>query len=238
VQKLSDQLVQPSAERLLRSIAEELKAPLLRIARQAELARIDQKSLDLGSIEASADGALKLLDSYLISTQLCNGQTALDLEPVSVSATMYDVAQYLNKLAKIHSCSIDLQVSSGSGLIMAHPLGLRAAFMGLGYSFINAMDQQSDKQKIIFVAKKSPEGVRAGIYSSQIKLGSEVYKKAKKLYGSARQPLPEFSYLNGAGLYVADMLFEAMSSSLKVMHYRKSSGLAGVFLPSQQMSIL
>lgn len=224
--------------RLIRSIAEELKIPLLRIAREAELQKGEAGNINLSNIEASADSALKLLDSYLISAQLCNGQQGLNLEPVSVSATMYDVAQYLSRLARMQDCTLELDIHRGTGLVMAHPLGLRAALTGLGYSFIHALDPAAKKQKVIFMAQKTTEGIKAGVYSSQVSLGTNIFQAGRKLYGTARQPIADVSYANGAGFFVADSLFDAMSSKLKVVKHHKASGLAGTLLPSQQLTLL
>lgn len=229
---------QNTQARLLASIAEELKIPLLRIAREAELQKDQPGVRNLEIIEASADAALKLLDSYLMSAQLCNGQQALSLEPVSVSATMYDVAQYLSRLAKLQDCSIELDIHRGTGLVMAHPLGLRAALMGLGYSFIHALDPSIKKQRVVFMAQKTKNGIKAGVYSSEINLGSSIFQSGKQLYGVARQPIADTSHVNGAGFFVADSLFDAMASKLKVVQHHKSSGLAGLLVPSAQLTLL
>ena len=80
------------AERLLQALAEQLKSPLLQIAYHAEAAQPDAFT----EIRTASDRALRLLDSYLLSIN----QQQLELEPVSVSSVLYDVAHALYPLAR------------------------------------------------------------------------------------------------------------------------------------------
>ena len=179
--------------RLLRTLAEELKLPLMQIARLAELARITGEQKQIEQAEVLADTTLKLLDSYVLSTQTMLGQQMLHLEPVSLSATLYDTAQYLHKLAKLYDCDIDLSVKGKFGLVMAHPGALQSAMMSLGYSFINAVSglEKKGKAEIILSAKRNQHGVATGIYTSNQEIGSTLMKQAKELYGVARQPMAQ-----------------------------------------------
>jgi hypothetical protein len=62
---------------LLRALAEQLKLPLLHIARQAELATLNEQEA-YSAIMRTADMALQLIDGYLLSTDV-NAQEALDI---------------------------------------------------------------------------------------------------------------------------------------------------------------
>ena len=229
-----------SQSRLLRTLAEELKLPLMQIARAAELARISGDVKEVAQAEVLADTALRLVDSYVLSTQTMLGQQALELEPVSLNAVLYDTAQYLHKLAKLYDCKIELVVSGKHGLVMAHPQALQSALTSLGYSFINVINSQEDGQKaqIILSASKNKQGVAAGIQTNNQEVGSRLLQQAKDLYGFARQPMSDLTHGSGAGILVANSLFDAMATQLRVVRNRTNSGLAATLLPSQQLALL
>ncbi len=222
--------------RLLRALAEELKLPLLQIARGSELARISNQPEQLKDIEVTADAALRLIDSYLFSTQVLVGQQSLSLEPVSVAASMYDTAQYLRNMSKLYDCDIDVSVSGKCGLAMAHPTGLQAALTSLAYSIINT--STGKKPRILLTAKKTTEGILAGVVATNSDITKDALSIARKLYGDARRPMAGFTHNNGAGIYVADALFAAMASELKVSSGRGKAGFIATLLPSQQLVLL
>ena len=58
------------SEQLLLSIAEQLKLPLLQIARRAELSLVEQTTDGLQEMQTSADMAIRLLDNYLFGARL------------------------------------------------------------------------------------------------------------------------------------------------------------------------
>ena len=77
------------SQELLLSIAEQIKLPLLQIARQAEIARLTSLP-NLDDIQTTADNALRLIDNYLLSVRLSCEQELLAMESVSVSSVLYD----------------------------------------------------------------------------------------------------------------------------------------------------
>lgn len=228
--------------RLLRTLADELKLPLLQIARAAELARMTGDVLHMEQTEVLADTVLKLLDSYVLSTQTLVGQQTLQLEPVSLRAMLYDTTQYLQRLAKLYNCDIDLRVSGKFGLVMAHPGALQAALLGLGYSFINAVSGERGtsrkRTRIVLTADRSKQGITTGIEIAKKDMSADAMQQAKALYGFARQPMREMTHASGAGVMVASSLFDAMASELRVKRSHNSSGLVATLLPSQQLALL
>ena len=223
--------------RLMRALAEELRLPLLQIARKSELARLNADVNQIKEISVTADAALMLVDSYLFSTQVLLGQQQLDLEPVSISAMMYDTAQYLKNMARLYDCDIDIDIRGKSGLIMAHPRGLQAAFTSLAYSFINA-NTDGSKQRIVLQAHKTRGGISAGVLTTNKDIPKDSLSIARKLFGSARSPMGNFTHNSGAGIYVADSLFSLMSTQLKVTKQKSSVGLTAILLPSHQLALL
>jgi len=223
--------------RLLRALAAELRTPLIQIARRSELASVSKQqnqASQLRDIETTADAALRLVDSYLFSTQVLLGQQRLPLEPVSVGATLYDTAQYLRRIAKLYQCDIDINISRHAGLAMANRQGLQAALTSLAYSMINSGGEQ---HRIVLVASKTNQGITAGVTTTNKQMSRSSLKVARQLFGMARRPLKE-SQTNGAGIYVADCLFEAMNAPMKVTRRQGSAGLAAVLLPSRQLALL
>lgn len=221
---------------LLRSLADELKLPLLQIARTAELAAADRPAKELRTIEVAAENALRLIDGYLLVTAL-ETQAQLDLAPVSVTATMYDVAQDLYQLSKLYDTDITIKVKGGVGQVMAHRAGLQAALTSLAYTFLTG-GIKGRQQTITLLAQHTKTGITAGVLSSNATLSADDLQSARQLYGKAGQPAGGITQNSGLGLYVADNLFSAMDSPLRVIKSGRKTGIAGTLLPSQQLALL
>ena len=217
------------------NFAHELRVPLLRIARLAELHQNDDK-LDYVSVETIADSALKLLDGFLLSARLKNQQIDLALEPVSISATMYDVAHYLDKLAKAQNCELRLRVQRKSGLVLAQANGVKAALLSLCYGFLHATDPLH-KSIITMDAHKQHNVVLAGLTSFDVRLDKSVMNRAKPIAGSAYQSIKDLP-TSGAGFFIAANLFDAMTVPLKIIQSSRQFGMMGVFQPSKQLRLL
>ncbi len=221
-------------ERLLVALAEQLKLPLLQIARGAEFANFGKPLKS--NIAYTADVALRLIDGYILS--LAPTQTELRLEPVSISAVLQDTAHRLSQLAGQYDCDLQISLAGKYGPVMTNRQNLEAAFTMLGYSFIEA--QQHDNKtrpQILLAAHKSAKGLVAGIFGTQSGLSSDMFRRAKALYGTARQPLPGASAASGAGIFIADSLMQSMSSPLKLARHHKLTGLAATLILSQQLRL-
>jgi len=229
-------------ERLLQLLAEQIKLPLMQIARQAELASVsDQPIKLLGVIEDTADSSLKLLDSYLLSLRLAGVKSSIQLEPVSVSAVLNETAQSLSNLAKQYDCKLELHLAGRYEPIMAHRAGLEAALTSLGYVFIEAqsvLPKHNDTPVIKLAAHRGKNGIVAGMFANLDGLSSDVYKRAHHLFGQAHQPLSHLTAGSGAGVFVADSLLQSMSARLRVAHHQKLSGLAATFATSSQLNLI
>lgn len=216
------------AERLFKALAEQLKTPLIQISHHAELGGSEAIS-DIG---ATASRALHLIDTYLLSTR----QQELPLEPVSISSVLYDVAQLLDPLARQHNSEVEIQVAGKYGPVMAHRESLEAGLVTLGQSLLEA--DNSTQPRLVLSLYKGQQGLITGVFGDHVELTPQVFRRALKLFGGARQPLPNSSALNGAGLYVANSLFDGMNVKLRVAHHRKLTGLAAGFLPSAQLQLV
>jgi K+-sensing histidine kinase KdpD len=226
--------------RLFRALIEDLRTPLLQIARQSELARLapdKAKNFDAAKqIETTADAALKMIDSYLFSARVLLGQQSLALEPVSVSATLQDTAQYMHDIAKLYDYRIEVVSSPRSGLVMANPNALQAALISLAYACIGGI--ASEHSRLILASQKTKQGITAGVMIGGKKISKAALHSARQTYGAVRQPLPKHSHTNSAGIYVADSLFAAMQSELKTKSLHGASGFVATLLPSYQLALL
>ena len=228
-------------ERLLQLLAEQMKLPLLQIARQAELAQMSRRPRQfLETIEDTADSSLKLLDSYLLSLRLARTHTSIQLEPVSVAAVLSETAEALAKLAKQYDCKLELHLSGRYEPIMAHRAGLEAALTSLGYVFIEAQSSlpEGEQAVIKLAAHRGKTGIVAGLFANMDGLSADMFRRARHLFGQAHQPLTHVTAGSGAGVFVADSLLSSMSARLRVAHHQKLSGLAATFPTSSQLNLI
>ncbi|HET8708699.1 MAG TPA: hypothetical protein VFL85_00285 [Candidatus Saccharimonadales bacterium] len=228
------------SQHLLLSVAEQLKLPLLQIARQAELARMTDRPADAERIQTTADMALHLLDSYVLSVQLATEEQALfETEPVTISSVLYDVGTQLQPIAKAYDVRLELNMAGKYGPVMAHRKGLQSALVSLGYALIEALPAADRPQlKLQLATHRCRYGVVAGLYCEAEEISTEALRLGRQLYGRARQPLTGLSSGSGAGVFVADALLHAMSSQLTVSRHNRLRGLGAVLQPNPQMQLV
>src|SRR5579871_3090716 len=106
------------SQQLLLSVVEQLKLPLLQIARRAEHGRLHRQT-DLLDIQSTADDALRLLDNYALGVRLSLEPQQLDIEPVSVASVLYDAGQQLQTLAHNYGVDLELNIAGRFGPVMA-----------------------------------------------------------------------------------------------------------------------
>ena len=231
--------LEPANQRLLRVIAQELKLPLLQIARQAELASFDgaQPLPVLHNIEETAQQALWFVDSYLLAEQLSQ-QTSLSLEPITVSSVLNDAAHSLSGLAKQHGCDLQLSLSGRYGPVMAHRRGLQAALVGLATTLISSQPAGRSRPILSLAAHKSRDGIVTGVFSQNDDLSQSVLRQGRALHGYSGQPLSAFSAQSTSGVFMADMLLAAMQARLRVARHNKLTGLAATLPLSRQLALV
>jgi len=215
-------------ERLLTALAEDLKGTLLYITHQAEL----QGTAALTEIDLTARQGLHLIDSYVRSTE----QAELELEPVSISSVLYDVAQTLDPLVRQYGGELELSVDGKYGPVMAHQPSLEAMLVTVGRSLLEA--DTNPKPRVVLSTYRTAQGINAGVLGNHPDLNPSLFRRALALYGRTRQPLPGAHALNGAGLYVADLLCEQMEAQLRVVRRHNMTGLAAYFMPSAQLQLV
>lgn len=224
---------------VLRSVAEQLKTPLMVIARQVELQQLTQNTAEMSSMGAQARTALILIDSYLLGLDLLTQGIEMQLEPISLSALTYDVAHELSPLANQYNTDIVLDVAGKYGQVMAHTSALRAALHGIGSVMTEMVSVEPGRQSIKLAVHKQKNGLVVGVYTNS---GSNIQDSLRQVRQSrvefARQSVAQVTGNSGAGLLVADALMEAMQIPLRAGRYKKQQGLAVTLLPSQQLQFI
>jgi hypothetical protein len=228
------------SDQLLLAVAEQLKVPLLQIARTAELAELQNDTLALAEIQTTAGTALQLLDSYLFGARLAlESEYRLSMEPVSVSSVLYDTGQQLNAMAKLYGVELELHIDGRFAPVLANRQGLQSALTSLGYALIEALPSlNSKKLTLSLAAHNSRYGVVAGVYSDVEQLTVEALRQGRKLHGHIRQPLVTLSPNSGAGIFVADAILQAMDSQLRPTRHRNLYGLGAVLQPTPQLQLV
>ena len=227
-------------EHLLLSVIEQLKLPLLQIARQAEMATLQPGALDLGKVQTTADTALRLLDNYALGVQLAaqNGLT-FTVEPVSVAAVLYDAGVALEPFAKAYGVHLDLQIDGKYGPVMAHRQALQAALVSLGHALVEALPALETPQLTLQLsAHRCRYGIVAGLYCNTEQITTQALRLGRQLYGRARQPLGAVSHTNAAGVFVADAILHAMDTQLVVSRHHRLHGLGAVLPLNPQLQLV
>lgn len=229
------------SQRLLMSVAEQIKLPLLQIGRQAELGQMtgSMDRIGLGQLQATADGALMLIDNYVLAVRLSLESESFDTEPVSVSSVLYDAGHQLSTYAKNYGVNLELHVAGRYGTVMAHRAGLHAALVSLGLSLIEALPaQESPQLKLQLATHRCRYGIVAGLYTDTESLSGEALRQGRRLHGHSRQPLLQLTHTAGAGVFVADALLQAMHLRLKISRHNGMYGLGAVLQPNQQLQLI
>ena len=228
------------SQQLLLSLAEQLKLPLLQIARRAELGQLHATESNLSDIQTVADSALKLLDSYVLGVRLATQEVGLfESEPVSISSVLYDAAAELAPLAKAYDVTLDLKIDGKYGPVTANRRGLQAALVSLGFALIETLPALETSQlRLQLSAHRCRYGIVAGVYSDAQQLTTDALRQGRKLYGHARQPMTGVAPGSAAGVFVADALLHGMDSELTVSKHRKLYGLGAILQPNPQMRLV
>ncbi len=229
-----------TSHQLLLSVAEQMKLPLLQIARQAELGVMGVEN-NYTTIQTLAENSLHLLDGYSLSLQLAHQYGyQFVTESVSVAAVLYDANQQLQSLAKLYDVQLELNIGGKYGPVIANRKALESAIVGLASALIEVIPAQmnSNCSTLHLATHRCRYGIVAGVYASVPGLSREALRKGRKLYGLSRQPLVGISHSSGTGIFVADSIFRAMKLNLHVSRHRRLYGLGVVLSPSSQLALV
>ena len=235
-------LVDVNQQLLFRSITEQLKTPLLYIARQAELSKNEETVSPsvFADMQSYADMAVKLVDSYLLGLDVAKQQTLLEIEPVPLSAVLYDVAQELAPLARQRNTSIELHLQGKYGQVMANRHGMIAALYSLGAVLSEVTASPRKIPAVLRIAAhRTPHGIVSGIYIDGVKSFGASIRRATTLHGNnARSSFTALNASASASVFIADSIFSAMETRLRVSNFRGNAGLAVTLQPSTQLQLV
>lgn len=226
---------------LLRSIAEQLKLPMMYIARQAELYRHAETAPAeaFSDMQSNADMTLRLLDSYILGLELSEKQLQLDLEPVSLSAVLYDVAHDLTPIAQQRNTDVELVLAGKYGQVMAHSQGLVAALYSLGSVLSEVCAADTSRGRLRIAAHRSTRGIVAGMYIDGLpSMQTTIYSARRLRQGFTRQPLAKLTASTGAGVFIADTILSCMDVRLRAGRFHGKHGLAATLQPSRQLQLV
>lgn len=214
----------------LRSLAYELKQPLIRIARQAEL----RDSGELGSIQRTAEQALRLVDTYLLSAQAEYGQLSLDLAPESTGSVLYDVSYLLH--AETHGLSLIVD-NRAHEPVMTHRPALISILNVFGATLLG-LERSNSRAELTLRSYKTRAGaVGVGIFSDAALTAADL-RQALELQGRAHMPMARLSNSSHVSLSLADGLCRAIGGTLEVKHMGRLNGLVTELPRSEQLALV
>jgi hypothetical protein len=228
---------------LLEGLAEDLKLPFLQIKSRLELLGMQQPELaGLAQLEISTQYGLRLIESYSLALELKRNPKQLELEPFGVGAVLQDAAHSLAPYAKQYDTELIVDIAGAPKPILMHRRSLLAAFYCLGTSLIRAqIGQQTDKgpNSLVLGAHGLKEQRMAlGAFASLEGITNVALRSARQLQGIARQPLSALGAQTAGGIFIADLLLQAVEGQLHAARHGSSAGLAAHFNISKQIPLL
>lgn len=221
-------------QRLLATVAHELKSPLTLISGLS--AQLQQPHIDpqqyaqyVERIQFSSDRLLLLIDSILRGYELQQHMLELRLEPLSPGVILEEVAHELMPHAKKQAQLIAVKTSRKKQIILADKGCLHAVLFNL---VDNAIKYSKPESTIELETR-----LRRGYAQIAVKDYGDGIKRAdlKRLFaqfGRVKRPVPQWATTTGLGLYVAKQLTEAMQGELGLT--RRKDGTS--FLVNLQLS--
>jgi hypothetical protein len=224
---------QTDEERLFLSLSEQLRHVFLLITRFAERAGSMPPEVQTAQWQAVRDvseSAMFLTEAYAESGKLQHRLTSPEIEPVTVSALLYDAAERLRPLARQYDVELALDEVPRLTPVMSDRYILQAALTSLGQVFVLAQAEAENHMPLMFAAHRTRYGIVAGVYTEDSELTAEAFRKGRMLYGRSSQPLGKLVSGPATGVFVADALLQSISAKLHLARYHGRVGL-GVTLP-------
>jgi hypothetical protein len=230
------------SQELFLNLAEELKMPLMQIARVSELASqqsVSDSKIAMNIASQTADATLQLLDNYILGIRLSLEPQNFNLESVSVSSVLYDASQRLNALAKSYGVEIDISIGGRFTPVSANRQGLEAALVSLGAALIEALPAlEVSDLRLQLATHQSRYGIVAGVYADTDKLSLNNLNIGRNLQNKSKQPFVGLSHTSGAGIFIADTILKAMNLNLMTSRHHNLYGIGTVLIPNKQLQLV
>jgi signal transduction histidine kinase len=220
-----------SDEQSLRSLACELKSPLINIARQAELAELSE----FVEIQQTAEQALNLIDNYLLSAQSEYGQLKFDLEPVSIGSVLYEASSQLRPFAKRQNVDLVLDDRMQEP-VMTHRGAMTAVLVAFGQVLMTG--ENGRYRELVLRSYKTREGsLGVGVFTD-VDLSKNDLRQALDFQGKAQMPLAKVSNKAHVSLLIAENLCRAVGGNMSVKKMGKLRGFTTRLPRSEQLSFV
>jgi len=228
--------------RLLAALSDDLSLPLLQIRTTIESLKRPGVKADLleartRSLASHVETGLQLVEAYRLALRASDG-AQLQLEPVTISSVLNDVAQELDPYAKQYATKLEVDVTGRLSPVLANKATLSAAMQCLGASIIRAQAAQSRRKgyRVLLAAHRAPDNlITTGVFSNTEGLTDHALRSARGLVGKARQPIPALPAGSASGVLIADMLCAVMWQPLRQAAHRQLHGLATVVPVTSQL---
>lgn len=206
------------------SLMRELQYMLHKIARTAEL---NDASL-IEDIRREADIALKLVDSFLMTTRAEFSQMTLDLSPMALGSVMHQVAYEIRDLS-----GKEIEINAGVNYpVMANKNLLKNLLFSLGYFISN-----SGSNKTQLCSFRSNDQIGVGVFAKNFDISAKDLRHALSSK-TAHMPMSSYTNQSAVMLVIADVIAKSMGSKLAVKKLGKSKGFS-IWVPkSEQLSLV
>jgi len=224
---------QTDEERLFLSLSEQLGHVFLLMTRLAERAQslpVESRDAEWQVVRDISESAMFLTEAFAEGSKLRHHLASPEMEPVTVSALLYDAAEQLRPLARQYGVELELDDLPRLTPVMSDRHILQAALTSLGQVFVLAQSEAESRAPLTFAARRTRYGIVAGVYSEDNDLTADAFRRASALYGRSSQPLGKLVSGPASGIFVADTLLQSISTKLHVARYRGHIGL-GITLP-------
>ena len=207
------------------SLMRELQYMLYKIARNAELGEPEL----LADIQKEADTALRLIDSYMMTSQLEVGQTSLELSPIGLGSLLHEAAYEVRATSgaevEIHARALHP--------VMAHNVLLKNFLFSVGY-FIS----KSTNSQLNFCSFKAPDNkVGVGVVARDFDISAKDLRSALA-NSSSHMPMAKHTNQSAIMLIVAEAIAKALGSNLSVRKSGKFKGFSLLLPKSEQLSLV
>ncbi len=222
-----------AADQLLIALAEQLKMPLLQIARLAET----NHTASLPHISVISEHALRLVDAYVQAQTLL--QTELILEPVTTGAVLYDVAHELQAYADHHDVTIELDQKGTAVPVLAHRKTLKTLLTLVASSLIeSAGDSTNSYKRLVLGTHRVSRGTVIGAFSADAEVTQRALRLTRELQLDTSHAVSALGMTGATALAIADQLSGQLAAPLKAYRHRNLMGVGGLLLPSRQLQLV
>lgn len=235
----SDELSKNDSQQLIASVAHELKSPLTLISGlSSELRNSSVNSAQyqqyVERIQFSSDRLLGLVDSILRGYELDQHMLELNLEPISPTLMLEEVAHELMPHARKQAQLIAIRGTRVHQTVLADKGCLHAVLFNL---LDNAIKYSKAEATIELESRLRRGQAQLVVKDYGLGIKKADLKKLFEQFGRFHRPVPQWATTTGLGLYVAKQLTEAMNGSLELTRRKDGSSFLVNLQLSQQASL-